>query len=95
MATLGVLILLNGIAVIRYGSRVTFVDAELPTNLVTILGKQVSIDRFILFGIAAVLSAVLWALYRYTKFGMSTTAVAENQRAAATVGLSPDRIAGG
>ena len=56
-------------------------------------GQAVSIDRFILLGIAAVLSFGLWALYRYTKFGLSTSAVAENQRAASTVGLSPDRIA--
>jgi ABC-type branched-subunit amino acid transport system ATPase component/branched-subunit amino acid ABC-type transport system permease component len=93
VATLGVLILLNGIAVIRYGARVTFVDSELPTTLVHPFGKAVSIDRFILLGIAAALSVGLWALYRYTKFGLATTAAAENQRAASTVGISPDRIA--
>ena len=93
VATLGVLILLNGIAVIRYGARVTFVDAELPTTLLNVFGKAVSVDRFILLGIAAALSAGLWALYRYTKFGLATTAAAENQRAAASVGISPDRIA--
>ena len=54
-----------------------------------------SVDRFILFGIAAVMSLALWAFYRYSKFGLATTAVAENQRAAATVGLSPDRVATG
>ena len=93
VATLGVLILLNGIAVIRYGARVTFVKSHLPTTLVHPFGKAVSIDRFILLGIAAVLSLGLWALYRYTRFGLATTAAAENQRAAATVGISPDRIA--
>ncbi len=93
VATLGVLILFNGIAVIRYGARVTFVDSELPTTLVHPFGKAVSIDRFILLGIAAALSVGLWALYRYTKFGLATTAAAENQRAASTVGISPDRIA--
>ena len=48
VATLGVLILLQGLAVIRYGARVTFVDPELPTTLVHPFGKAVSIDRFIL-----------------------------------------------
>jgi ABC-type branched-subunit amino acid transport system ATPase component/branched-subunit amino acid ABC-type transport system permease component len=93
VATLGALILLQGIAVIRYGARVTFVEPELPTNLVTVLGKAVSVDRFILLGIAAVLSVALWSLYRYTKFGLATTAAAENQRAASTIGISPDRVA--
>ncbi len=36
---------------------------------------------------------VLWMLYRYTAFGRITSAVAENQRAAATLGHSPDVIA--
>ncbi|MFV0308229.1 MAG: ABC transporter permease subunit [Desertimonas sp.] len=93
VATLGVLILLQGIAVVRYGARVTFVNPELPTNLVTILGKPVSIDRFILLGIAAASSAILWAIYRLTTFGLATSAAAENERAAATVGISQNRIA--
>ena len=46
MATLGVLILLQGIAVIRYGARVTFVEPELPTNLLTVFGKAVSVLFF-------------------------------------------------
>jgi ABC-type branched-subunit amino acid transport system ATPase component/ABC-type branched-subunit amino acid transport system permease subunit len=78
---------------VRYGARVTFVDSELPTTLVHPFGQAVSIDRFILLGIAAALSAVLYALYRYTRFGLSTTAAAENQRASATIGISPDRVA--
>jgi ABC-type branched-subunit amino acid transport system ATPase component/ABC-type branched-subunit amino acid transport system permease subunit len=93
VATLGVLIVLQGAAVVRYGARVTFVDPELPSRLVTVFGVTVSIDRFILVGIAAGLTVALWAFYRYSTFGLSTSAVAENQRAAATVGLSPDRIA--
>jgi len=35
----------------------------------------------------------LWALYRYTRFGLATSAVAENERAASALGWSPDRIA--
>ncbi|MCU1503136.1 MAG: transporter related protein [Ilumatobacteraceae bacterium] len=93
VATLGVLILLQAWAVIRYGARVTFVKVELPDNVVHPFGRTVSIDRFILAGIAVVLSVALWALYKYTKFGLATTAVAENQRAASTIGLSTDKIA--
>ena len=47
----------------------------------------------ITLGIAAVVTALLWALYRYTRFGLATSAVAENERAASALGLSPDRIA--
>jgi sulfate-transporting ATPase len=93
VATLGVLIVLQAAAVLRYGARVTFVRTELPHNVLHPFGIAISVDRFILVGIAAVLSAALWLFYRYTRFGLSTTAVAENQRAASTIGLSPDWIA--
>ena len=93
VATLGVLIVLQAAAVLRYGSVITFVDPELPTTLVEPFGVAISVDRFILLGIAAFFSAALWALYRYSRFGLSTTAVAENQRAASSLALSPDRIA--
>jgi len=93
VATLGVLIILQSAAVLRYGARVTAVTSELPRDLVRPFGLAVSVDRFILVGIAAVMSVVLWAFYKYTRFGMATSAVAENQRAAASLGLSPDWIA--
>ncbi|MDY7106851.1 MAG: branched-chain amino acid ABC transporter permease/ATP-binding protein [Actinomycetota bacterium] len=93
VATLGVLIVLQAAAVLRYGSRITFVESELPTTAVEPLGVSISVDRFILLGIAAVFSVGLWALYRFSTFGMATSAVAENERSASSLGLSPDRIA--
>jgi ABC-type branched-subunit amino acid transport system ATPase component/ABC-type branched-subunit amino acid transport system permease subunit len=93
VATLGVLIILQAAAVLRYGSAITFVRSELPVTVLRPFGITISLDRFILIGIAAVLTVGLWALYRFTRFGMATTAVAENQRAASAVGLSPDWIA--
>jgi ABC-type branched-subunit amino acid transport system ATPase component/branched-subunit amino acid ABC-type transport system permease component len=93
VATLGLLIVLQSAAVLRYGARTTTVTSEIPRDLVNIFGMDVTVDRFILLGIAVVLSAGLWALYRYTRFGMATTAVAESQRSAASLGLSPDRVA--
>ncbi|MGH2477158.1 MAG: ABC transporter permease, partial [Candidatus Limnocylindrales bacterium] len=93
VATLGVLIVVQGAAVLRYGARVTTVTSELPRELVTIFGVTVSSDRLILVVIAAAMSLALWAFYKYSKFGLATAAVAENQRAASTIGLSPDFIA--
>ena len=93
VATLGVLIVLQAIAVLRYGSTITFVTSELPTTVVRPLGLSISVDRFILLGVAVVLTVGLWALYRYSRFGLATTAVAENERAASSIALSPDWIA--
>lgn len=94
VATLGVLLTLQSIAVLRYGGRATFVRPDLPQGVITLHGTIVlPIDRLIMVVVAAVLTLVLWAVYRYTRFGLGTSAVAENELAASTLGWSPDRIA--
>ncbi|CAA9470398.1 MAG: Branched-chain amino acid transport ATP-binding protein LivG [uncultured Solirubrobacteraceae bacterium] len=94
IATLGVLVTLQSIAILRYGSTPVTVASKLPTDVLRISGDIViSADRLLLLGIAATLSAGLWALYRFTTFGLATSAVAENERAASSLGWSPDRIA--
>jgi sulfate-transporting ATPase len=94
IATLGVMITLQSIAVLRYQATPRFVSSTLPTNIWHIHGGIIiTADRVILLGIAAALTASLWAVYRYTRFGVGTVAVAENERAAASLGWSPDMIA--
>ena len=94
VATLGILLTLQSLAVLKNGGRATFVRPELPTNVLTISGKiGLPVDRLIMLVIAAVLTAVLWVVYRYTRFGLGTSAVAENELAASTLGWSADRIA--
>jgi ABC-type branched-subunit amino acid transport system ATPase component/ABC-type branched-subunit amino acid transport system permease subunit len=93
VVTLGILIALQAAVVLRYGTDANVVPSALPRTLVHPFGTVVSVDRFVLLGVAAAMSVALWALYRYSRFGLATSAVAENQRAAASVGLSPDRVA--
>src|SRR6185312_10578994 len=71
-----------------------FVPSALPTDIVHIHNTIViSADRLILLGIAAALTLGLWLFYRYTRFGLATSAVAESERSASALGLSPDTIA--
>jgi ABC-type branched-subunit amino acid transport system ATPase component/branched-subunit amino acid ABC-type transport system permease component len=94
VATLGVLITIQALLLQFYGSTVKFSPSALPTTTIHFGGTvSVSVDRFYLLGIALVLTVGLYAMYKYTKFGIGTSAVAENQRAAATLGWSPDLIA--
>ncbi|MFF0011203.1 ATP-binding cassette domain-containing protein [Streptomyces sp. NPDC005374] len=95
VATLAVFIVLTAIAVKRYGDSLQLVPGKLPTKLLTIAGATVSEDRLWLLGIALAVTAVLHLLYRHTLFGLGTTAVAENEGAAASLGWSPDLIATG
>ena len=50
-------------------------------------------DRFWLTGIVILAAAVLWALYRWSRFGLATRAASESEASAMLAGLSPDRLA--
>ena len=103
VATLGVLITVqSGMFLIyqnvdRYWTKTGFTPSDLPASAednIHLWGDVViQLDRLIMLSIAGVMSLVLWHVYRHTKFGLATTAVAENQRAAASLGKSPDLIA--
>src|SRR5690606_30997015 len=49
-------------------------------------------DRFWLLGLTVVATAGLWALYQWTRFGLSTRAASENEKGAVLLGVSPDWI---
>jgi ABC-type branched-subunit amino acid transport system ATPase component/branched-subunit amino acid ABC-type transport system permease component len=94
IATTGVFTILVEIGFLRYGSDTVFVPPFLPTGTVSIGGgATVGVDRFILLGVAVALTVVLWAVYRFTRFGLATSAVAENELTAGALGISPDRVA--
>ncbi|MFJ9908015.1 ATP-binding cassette domain-containing protein [Streptomyces sp. NPDC101152] len=95
VGTLAVFIVLTAVAVKRYGDSLQLVPGKLPTRLLTIAGATISEDRVWLLGIAVAATALLHLLYRRTLFGLGTTAVAENEHAAACLGWSPDVIATG
>jgi ABC-type branched-subunit amino acid transport system permease subunit len=65
----------------------------LPTDNVVVLGRLVGVDRLALAGLAVLVAAAVWALGRHTRFGLATTASAENDKGAVLSGLDPDRIA--
>ncbi len=94
IATLGVLVTIQAGVVIRYGSNARKVDSWLPTSRATLWSDVgITVDRLILFAIAAASAFGLWLLYRSSQFGLATEAVSESERSASAVGISPNRIA--
>ncbi|HVM64362.1 MAG TPA: ATP-binding cassette domain-containing protein, partial [Acidimicrobiales bacterium] len=93
IATLAVFTLLTTWAAVHYGDSPRAVARLLPHRGVTLLGTTVGADRLVLFATGVVLAAVLSAVYRRTKFGLATTAVAESRLTVASQGISPDAIA--
>ena len=93
IATLGILAVLQGAATIRYGANLIEVPSSLPQGVIHWGSIAFSEDRLYLLGIAAALTMALWAVTRFTTLGLVPSAVAENQRAAAALGWSPDLVA--
>jgi len=93
VATLALLVVLQSAAVLAYGPLPRLVPSLLPTQPVTVLGAVIGEDRIWIFGIVLVLTSALWLVYRFTTFGIATTAVSENPTGAAALGVSPDLVA--
>ena len=94
IATLGVLVTIQSIAILLFTSNPRVVKSSLPLDRITVFGDVfVTLDRLILFAIAIIVTIALYLFYRYTRFGIGTTAVAENEVVASTLGWSPSRVA--
>src|SRR5215468_2472262 len=88
-ASLGVLLLAQAVVSLTYGSSSLSPTSILPSATVSVFGSTVPVDRLLLAGIAIVVAAALWALYRFTQFGLATRAAAESEPHAMYAGLSP------
>jgi branched-chain amino acid transport system permease protein len=92
VSSLGVLLIAQSAMILAFGVTPQPEPGILPANVLHIFGAVVPVDRFILTGLVIAAAAGLAALYRWTRFGLATRAVAENEAAAMLGGLSPDVI---
>jgi sulfate-transporting ATPase len=94
VATLGLYLLIQGGATVRWGTAPKVgVVQSLPHAFRQWHGYGISEDRLWMIAIVAFLTAVLFLVSRRTLFGLATTAVAENQAAAESLGWSADAVA--
>jgi branched-chain amino acid transport system permease protein len=91
-ASLGLLLLAQALIAIIYGNSTLSPTSILPGGPVHVLGKVVPADRLWLALIVVVLAVVLWAVYRFSPFGLATRAAAESEPFAMYAGLSPRRL---
>lgn len=92
LASLGVYLFLQSILTIRFGSQGLSAPDVLPSDPLVILGIPIPINRFILLGGVLAATAILLAVYRYTRFGLATRASSESEANAALFGLRPQRL---
>lgn len=92
-ASLGVFVIIQILILNRVGEAPVSVEHIFPQARWTWGEVGVLSDRFYLAVAVVVLTLGLTALFRWTRFGLLTRAVAETQTGALVSGVSPDRVA--
>jgi branched-chain amino acid transport system permease protein len=93
VASLGVLLIAQATIALVDGGGGRIVRSVLPTGVVTIAGNRIPVDRFWLTAIVVLAAAALWALYRWSRFGLATRAASESEPSAMLAGISTDGLA--
>jgi ABC-type branched-subunit amino acid transport system permease subunit len=90
-ASVGVLLLIESVVAFRYGTGTQQLPAFLPdTATLHLFGGNIPDNGVIIIVVLLVVSLAVWALYRFTAFGVATRAAAENERAMILLGYSPN-----
>lgn len=94
VASVGVMIALPALVVLRFSADSRRVAPILPTEVVQWGSVTFSRDRLYLTGIAVLIAVVLWSYFRFTRIGLAARASSENEVAASLSGYSPSVLAG-
>ena len=93
VASLGYALILNGIALTRFGPRPHNSPPLLPYRAVRVLGTPVPVDRLWFAAIAIAIAVAVSAWLRVSRLGLVLRAAADNARGALFLGHSPLRSA--
>jgi branched-chain amino acid transport system permease protein len=77
---------------IFYGTSVREQPPILPTGSITVAGATVPVNRLLVIGIAAIVLVAFSAFFQRSRHGIAMRAVADDQQAALTMGISVRRI---
>jgi branched-chain amino acid transport system permease protein len=92
-ASVGLMIVMQALVVLRFGTDLPLLDSILPAGSTTLLGARLSVSSLYLAGVAIAVAAIAWAYFRFTWLGIATRAGAVDEQALRLMGHSPDRLA--
>jgi branched-chain amino acid transport system permease protein len=92
MVTIGLSSVLKALVLAIWGARPKPFPKFLPATPIEVLGATVTADRLITIALAGVLLALLTLFFRYTKDGIAMRAIADDQQAALSMGISIKRV---
>ena len=92
VASLGVLLIAQASMLLAFGTSQHPQPTIIPIHVFLMLDGAVPLFDFVLSGAVVAITVLLWALYRWTRFGLATRAASENDVAARLAGLSPNEL---
>jgi len=92
IATLGVLLIIQNIALLVYSSDTVVIPRFLGHGSFTLFGAPFRYDSAIVLAVVVVLAVALTLLFRLTRLGLSATALQVRPVAASTLGISPHPV---
>jgi branched-subunit amino acid ABC-type transport system permease component len=92
VATVGMMVAIQALIVIRYSNTSITFPPFLPTGLHQIAGATISTDSLIIIGVALVSVIVVTVFLRVAWLGKSTRAVVDDPHLLALTGASPTRV---
>ncbi|MEM8745587.1 MAG: ABC transporter permease [Actinomycetota bacterium] len=96
VASLGLALYLQGVALLNFGNAFPQPRSVVPDEVINNflgLGKPYSRLNIYAVGFAILFGLVLWAIYRFTRFGLATRAAAGNEKGAVLLGYNPQALA--
>lgn len=92
VSTLGVLIALQAAANLHFGTQPLTTKGILTTSTVRIGGLRVPIDDLWLLGISIIVISGVWAFYKWSTFGLATSALSQSSVGLAALGYRTDVV---
>ncbi len=93
VVSIGLMITLQALAVIRFGPNHVPVESLFENDYVEVFGATLSQREMVMAAVMVVLALGVWAYLRFTYSGAATRAASENERGAVLMGFNPDRLA--
>ena len=94
VASVGLLVVFQAVVIRRFGTTPFSLAPELPRDPVT-LPRNIAVpqDQLLVVAIVLGLTVLLWAVFKFTRFGIASRANAENENSIVLLGHAPNRLA--